>query len=77
MAQGTIVYNGVTFYKDAVSKMSLKEFAEHEKHHGFTPDQYKEIHQLASIKDVPLVNENVDKTPGGKTDGSSKSSNPV
>ena len=45
-----INYNGVHFNAEEAAAKSVKEFIEHEKHHGCTPDQYKEIHALCGGK---------------------------
>lgn len=45
-----IKYNGVSFNADWVKTKSLKEFSEHEKHHGFTAEQYREIHEICTGK---------------------------
>ena len=40
----------IKFNKEWVASKTLKEFTEHEKHHGLTPAQYKEVHDLAKGK---------------------------
>ncbi len=41
-----VKFNSVAFNADWVKTKTLKEFSEHEKHHGFTPEQYKEAYEL-------------------------------
>jgi hypothetical protein len=45
-----ITYEGIGFNKNWVASKSLKEFSEHEKHHGLSPEQYKEVHDLCTGK---------------------------
>jgi hypothetical protein len=52
-----IKYNGVAFNADWVRTKSLKEFSEHEKHHGFAPEQYKEVHDICTGKVKPAAKE--------------------
>ena len=54
-----IKYNGVAFNADWVKSKTLKEFSEHEKHHGFTPEQYKEVHDMCTgkVKPAPVKEE--------------------
>lgn len=40
----------IRFNRDWVASKTLKEFAEHEKHHGLSQAQYKEVHDLAKGK---------------------------
>lgn len=42
------VFDGVTFYPAAVEGKTLAQFIEHEKHHGFTDDQMKDIYTKMS-----------------------------
>lgn len=52
----SIKYEGVSFNKGHIAKMSLAEFQEHEAHHGLSEAQLKEAWQLArGTKDVEDV----------------------
>lgn len=42
------VFDGVTIYPAAVEGKTLKEFIEHEKHHGFTDEQATDIYNKMS-----------------------------
>lgn len=48
-----VTYDHVTFNADWVASKTLEEFSEHEKHHGLTPTQLKEVHQLCKEKVKP------------------------
>ena len=41
-----VTYEGVTFNADCAASKDVKEFVEHEKHHGLTDAQLKEAHKL-------------------------------
>jgi len=41
---------GAAFNYEWAAKKSLAEFKEHEKHHGFTDEQFKEIHDACVAK---------------------------
>lgn len=46
-------YEGVNFNSEWVAQQSFKDFAEHEKHHGLTDKQMKEVHKLCIEKHKP------------------------
>lgn len=48
-----VKYNGIAFNKEWVASKSLKDFSEHEKHHGLKPEQYKEVHDICTGKAKP------------------------
>lgn len=58
-----VVVDGVSFYKDAWAGKSLKEFQDHEAHHGFDPKVMKEIFSKVN-PDGPAAAE--DKSTKGK-----------
>lgn len=47
---------GIAFNAQWAAGLTLEKFTEHEAHHGLTPDQYKEAHDLC-IKEVTPVTE--------------------
>lgn len=52
----SLTYEGVSFNKSAIAKMSLADFQKHEAHHGLSDEQLKEAWQLArGTKDVEDV----------------------
>lgn len=58
--------NGFTIFFDAelAAKKTLKEFIAHEKHHGLTDDQYKEVHDLCKLKVNPKIETAKAEKPG-------------
>ena len=55
-----ILYQNIWFnYKLAAGK-TLQEFIKHEKHHGLTEEQYKEVHDLCVKKEK--VERKIDKS---------------
>lgn len=41
-----VTYEGITINADWAASKDVKEFVEHEKHHGLTDAQLKEAHKL-------------------------------
>jgi hypothetical protein len=41
-----VTYEGITFNANWAGSKTEKEFIEHEKHHGLTDTQLKEVHKL-------------------------------
>lgn len=41
-----VKYNGIAFNAAWVASKSLREFMDHEKHHGLSREQFKEVHKL-------------------------------
>lgn len=58
--------NGFSIFFDAelAVKKTLKEFIAHEKHHGLTDEQYKEIHDLCKLKVNPKQDNVKNEKPG-------------
>lgn len=40
----------ISFNRESVRKKTLKKFSEDNEHHGLTPEQYKEVHDLCTGK---------------------------
>jgi len=45
-----MVYNGINFNEAHWKKKTEAEFVAHEKHHGLSEDQLKEVHALMNAK---------------------------
>lgn len=41
-----VAYRGVAFMKAINAKKSFNDFYEHEKHHGFSRKEFKEVHDF-------------------------------
>ena len=44
-------YEGINFYPAAAEGKTFKEFCEHEKHHGLSEKQMREVYALLKGKD--------------------------
>lgn len=49
-----MLYNHVAFNSEWVASKKFSEFVEHEKHHGFTPEQMKDIYSLCKAESKSL-----------------------
>lgn len=63
-----LTYQGVSFNATNAAGKKLSEFADHEKHHGFTREQFKELHDACkALVKAPIEQEaNQLKTPAGE-----------
>jgi hypothetical protein len=57
----TVVFEGIGFNKELAAAKSLKDFIEHERHHGLSDDQLKEVHKLCGGKSKGKKEEKTDE----------------
>lgn len=58
----TVGEQTLAFNKAWVASKTLKEFSDHEKHHGLSAEQYKEIHDICTGKKTDPVKTEVAKS---------------
>lgn len=58
-----VKYEGVAFNKEWVASKTFKQFCDHEKHHGLSEDQMREVYNICKAKPVKKEEEKADEQP--------------